>query len=168
MQKIVLLVVLFFLKISVFSQRLTNSEDFRDDEYNKDSVNNNVILEPYSYSNDFETRTLGAWASYPLWQDNAYDQNFQVKEFIPGDPNISIVQKVTPYTNVDNYAGAQKLLDMYLLPGSTVTFRYYLKTNQYAGFFKIRFAAGKYGKIDLTIPHPETNKWLWVTASFDD
>src|SRR5665213_3277244 len=113
MQKVVLLLVLLILKLSVFSQQLINSTDFRDNDHNTDSVNNNVILEPYSYSNDFETRTLGAWASYPLWQDNAYDQNFQVKEFIPGDSNISIVQKVTPYSNVDNYAGAQKLLDMY-------------------------------------------------------
>src|SRR6185312_16553121 len=168
MQKIVLLVVLFFLKISVFSQRLTNSEDFRDDEYNKDSVNNNVILEPYSYSNDFETRTLGAWASYPLWQDNAYDQNFQVKEFIPGDSNISIVQKVTPYSNVDNYAGAQKLLDMYITPDSKISLRYYLKTNSNVDYFKIRLAAGEYGKIDVTLLHPQTNKWSWVTVGFDD
>src|SRR6476660_6792048 len=97
-----------------------------------------AVVEPWSYSENFEDRELGAWASYPHWQDIAYDQNFRVNEIIPGDPNISIVQKVTPYTNVDNYAGAQKLLDMYLLPGSTVTFRYYLKTNQYAGFYKIR------------------------------
>jgi hypothetical protein len=34
---------------------------------------------------------------------------------VPGDPNISIVQRVTPYTQVDNYAGAQKLLDMVFL-----------------------------------------------------
>ena len=127
-----------------------------------------AVVEPWSYSENFEDRELGAWASYPHWQDIAYDQNFRVNEIIPGDPNISIVQKVTPYTNVDNYAGAQKLLDMYLVPGSTVTFRYYLKTNQYAEFYKIRFAAGKYGKIDFTIPHPETNKWVWVTVTFDD
>jgi hypothetical protein len=128
----------------------------------------NVVVKPWSYSENFEDRELGAWASYPHWQDIAYDQNFRVNEIIPGDPNISIVQKVTPYTSVDNYAGAQKLLDMYLVPGSTVSFRYYLKTNQYAEFYKIRFAAGKYGKIDFTIPDPETNKWVWVTVSFDD
>ena len=127
-----------------------------------------TVIEPWSYTENFENRDPGAWASYPHWQDLAYDQNFRVNEIIPGDPNISIVQKVTPYTSVDNYAGAQKLLDMYLVPGSTVSCRYYLKTNQYAEFYKIRFAAGKYGKIDFTISHPETNKWVWVTVSFDD
>lgn len=127
-----------------------------------------AVVEPWSYTDNFEDRDLGAWASYPNWQDLAYDQNFRVNEIIPGDANISIVQKVTPYTSVDNYAGAQKLLDMYLIPGSTVSFRYYLKTNQFVEFYKIRFAAGKYGKIDFTISHPETNKWVWVTVSFDD
>ncbi len=128
----------------------------------------NVALEPWTYTEDFEDREPGAWASYPHWQDLAYDQNFRVNEMVPGDSNISIVQKVTPYTHVDNYAGAQKLLDMYLVAGAKLSFRYYLKTNLSAEFYKIRFAAGDYGKIDVTIPHPETNKWVWVTVGFED
>ena len=133
-----------------------------------DSLTNEVIVEPWSYSENFEERDLGAWASYPHWQDLAYDQNFRVNEMVAGDPNISMVQKVTPYTNVDNYAGAQKLLDMFLIKGSKISFRYYLKTNQKAEFYKIRFAAGNYGKIDVTINHPETNKWVWVNVGFED
>ena len=127
-----------------------------------------VVLEPFTYTEDFETRILGAWASYPLWQDIAYDPNFRVNEMVPGDPNISIEQKVTPYTHVDNYAGAQKLLDMYLAPGSSVKLRYYLKTNLQAEFFKVRFAAGKYGKIDCTVSDPELNRWVWLTVTYDD
>jgi len=127
-----------------------------------------TVLEPWTYSDDFEDRDLGAWASYPLWQDIAYNQNFRVNEMVPGDSNISIVQKVTPYTAVDNYAGAQKLLDMYLVPGATISFRYYLKTIQMAESFKVRFAAGTYGKLDVTIGDPVANQWNWVTISFDD
>ncbi|WP_257657129.1 heparinase II/III domain-containing protein [Parapedobacter lycopersici] len=127
-----------------------------------------VILEPWTYTDDFEDRALGAWASYPHWQDIAYNQNFRVNEIVSGDPNISVVQKVTPYTNVDNYAGAQKLLDMYLVPGATVKFRYYLKANIPAEWYKVRFAAGEYGKLDVTIPAPTLNKWEWVTVSYDD
>lgn len=126
------------------------------------------VLEPWTYSDDFEDRDLGAWASYPLWQDIAYNQNFRVNEILQGDPNISIVQKVTPYTAVDNYAGAQKLLDMYLVPGATISFRYYLKTIQMPESFKVRFAAGKYGKLDVTIRGTETNEWKWITIGFDD
>lgn len=127
-----------------------------------------VALEPFTYTENFETRTLGAWASYPFWQDIAYDPNFRVNEMVPGDPNISIEQKVTPYTNVDNYAGAQKLLDMYLTPGSSVTLRYYLKTNLPVEYFKVRFAAGKYGKIDCTVSDPQLNRWVWQTVTYND
>lgn len=130
--------------------------------------NEHIVLESWTYSEDFEDRDLGAWASYPLWQDIAYNQNFRINEMIPGDPNISIVQKVTPYTNVDNYAGTQKLLDMYLVPGATVKFRYYLKTHIDAAWYKVRFAAGDYGKLDVTIPTPKNNQWEWVTVSYDD
>ena len=152
---------------SVHAEKI-NYENRSDVNFKVDSLPEGVIVEPWSYSDNFEDRDLGAWASYPHWQDLAYDQNFRVNEMVPGDPNISIVQKVTPYTNVDNYAGAQKLLDMFLIKGSKISFRYYLKTNQYAESYKIRFAAGKYGKIDVTINHPETNKWVWVNVGFED
>ena len=127
-----------------------------------------TVLEPWTYSENFEDRALGAWASYPLWQDTAYDPNFRIDEMVPGDPNISIVQKVTPYTHVDNYAGAQKLLDMYLTSRSKIKFRYYVKTHLAPEFIKVRFAAGELGKLDVTIPAPKTNTWEWVTVDFND
>ena len=55
-----------------------------------------VVLEPFTYHEDFETRELSAWASYPLWQDTAYDPNIRVNEIVPNDPNISMVQVVSP------------------------------------------------------------------------
>lgn len=134
----------------------------------KSDTSTNRVLEPYTYSEDFESQDLGAWASYPLWQDNAYDQNFQVGKINSEDPNFSIVAKVTPYSYVDNYMGAEKLLNMYLVPEAEVKFRYYLKTNKDVQFLKVRFAAGKYGKVDYTIQAPQTNKWVWVTLKFND
>ena len=128
----------------------------------------NVVLESFDYSENFETRTLRAWASYPLWQDAAYDPNFRVNEIVPGDPNISIEQKVTPYTNVDNYAGAQKLFDAYLTPESSITLRYYLKSHLPFEFFKVRIAAGPDGKVDFTVPNPPLNRWVWLTVTWDD
>jgi len=127
-----------------------------------------TALEPFTYHEDFETVELSAWASYPLWQDTAYDPNIRVNTIVPGDPNISLVQKVTPYTNVDNYAGAQKELDMYLVPGSTVRLRYYLKTELKPAFFKVRLAAGSDGKVDFTVSSPPTNEWVWLTVGFED
>jgi len=125
-------------------------------------------LEPFDYHENFETRSLRAWASYPLWQDTAYDPNFRVNEIVPGDPNISIVQVVTPYTNVDNYAGAQKLFDIWLVPGSKISLRFYLKTNLPVEFFKVRLAAGEHGKVDYTVKSPTTNTWVRVETSFAD
>ena len=127
-----------------------------------------TILEPFSYQEDFETRELSAWASYPPWQDTAYDQKMRVNTMVPGDPNISVVQKMIPYTNVDNYTGALKELDMYLVPGSSVSLRYYLKTNLSPEFFTIRLAAGADKKVDYTITCPPANSWEWVTVTFSD
>ncbi len=127
-----------------------------------------VMLEPFTYREDFETRELSAWASYPQWQDTAYDPNMRVNTIVPGDPNISIVQTVTPYTNVDNYAGALKELDMYMRPGSEISLRFYLKTNLPVEFFKIRLAAGKDGKLDTTIVNPPTKRWEWITVDYND
>jgi hypothetical protein len=127
-----------------------------------------IVLEPFTYSENFETRSLRSWASYPPWQDTAYDPNIRVNEMVPGDPNISIEQKVTPYTNVDNYAGVQKLFDAYLVPGSSITLRYYLKTHLPAEFFKIRLAGGPDSKVDVTVPNPPLNRWEWITVTFED
>jgi hypothetical protein len=127
-----------------------------------------IPMEPFTYNQTFETNELSAWASYPLWQDTAFDPNMRVYRMVPGDSNLSIVQKVTPYTHVDNYAGAQKKLDMFLVPDSSIKLRYYLKTQLSPEFFKIRLAAGSDGKVDYTVSNPETNKWEWVTATYDD
>ncbi len=127
-----------------------------------------TVLEPFEYFEDFETRSLRAWASYPLWQDTAYDPNFRVNEMLPGDPNISIVQIVTPYTNVDNYAGAQKLFDIWLVPGSKISLKYYLKTTITVEYVKIRLAAGQDGQVDCTIANPVMNAWQGAVVTFED
>jgi len=128
----------------------------------------NIPLEPHTYFQDFESRELCAWASYPLWQDTAYDDNFHAGEIVPGDPNISIVQYVAAYSRNDRYAGAQKKLDMYLTGSSTVSLRFYLKTNQPVEFFKVRIAAGRDGKVDYTVGNPQTNGWCDLTVSYAD
>ncbi|MEJ7693939.1 hypothetical protein, partial [Daejeonella sp.] len=130
--------------------------------------NPGVALEPWTYTENFEDRELGAWASYPHWQDIAYNQDFRPNEMVPGDANISVVQKVTAFTNVDAYTGAQKLLDMYLTSDSKLTFRYYLKSNTAAESYKIRFAAGEFGKLEYTIKNPERNKWVTASVNFSD
>jgi len=125
-------------------------------------------LEPYFYRENFESNELRAWASYPLWQDTAFDPNLRPQTLRPGDPNISLVQRVTPYSFVDSYAGAQKKLDAYLLPGSVISLKYYLKTHLEPEFFKIRLASGSDGKVDVTFARPPANRWVEVSAGYED
>lgn len=125
-------------------------------------------LEPEMYTQDFESNELNAWASYPLWQDTAFDPNIRPYTMVPGDPNISLYQRVTPYSNVDNYAGAQKLLDMYFLEDSTLSLRVYLKTHLKPEFLKIRLAAGPDGAVDFTVPGPAANAWLKINVGHAD
>ena len=112
-------------------------------------------LEPFTYKENFETNELSAWASYPLWQDTAFDPNIRPNTMVPGDPNISLVERVTPYTNVDNYAGAQKLLDMVFLEDSVIRLRVYLKTHLKPEYLKVRLAAGPDGAVDYHGPRPD-------------
>ncbi len=127
-----------------------------------------IALEPFVYRENFETRELRAWASYPLWQDTAYNVDMRVNTMEPGDPNISAVHRVTPFARSDSYNGMQKVLDMYLAPGSTVSLRYYLRADLPCEYLKIRFAAGEYGKVDYTIPAPPENGWKNVRFTFGD
>lgn len=125
-------------------------------------------FEPLIYKENFDSNELKAWASYPLWQDTAFDPNLRPAPIVPGNPNISLVQKITPYSNVDNYAGAQKKLDAYLTAGSIVRLKFYLKTQLQPEYFKVRLAAGKDGKVDFTYSLPPVNKWVELSAGYDD
>ena len=127
-----------------------------------------TALEPWTYTENFESREVMAWASYPLWQDTAYDDNFRVNEIIPGDANISIEQMVTPYSHADAYAGAQKKLDMYLTAGSTISLRYYLKTHLSVEYIKVRIGAGSDGKVDFMVSDPPSNRWEKLHISYND
>ena len=125
-------------------------------------------LEPFHYTEDFESGSLRAWASYPCWQDTAYDPNFRIGEMVPGDPNRSIVQKVTPHSAVDAYAGAQKPFDAFFIHGSRLSFRYYLKTHLPFESITVRLACGPMGAVDYSVTNPPLNRWERVTVTYED
>jgi len=132
------------------------------------AVHGDTALEPRTYHEDFETRELGAWAAYPHWEDTSYNEYFRVDAMVPGDPNLSVEQVVTPYSPVDCYAGAQKLLNMYLVPGSSVALRYYLKSHLPFASVTLRIAAGPDGSVDFVVDTPPTNRWVDLRATFAD
>jgi hypothetical protein len=55
---------------------------------------------------------------------------------------------------------------MYLVPGSTVSLRFYLKTTVPAKTFTVRLAAGTDRKADYTVQNPAVNRWVpMISAS---
>ena len=79
---------------------------------------------------------------------------------VPGDPNISLVERVTPYTHVDNYAGAQKLLDMVSSRGfRDPAPRLPQDRASSPSTSKVRLAAGPDGAVDFTVLAPPPNAW---------
>ena len=127
-----------------------------------------VALEPFTYTQNFESRAECGWASYPQWQDTAYDPNVRANTIVPGDPNIAVVQTVTPYTRVDNYAGLMKELDAWFTPGSSIMLRYYLKTQLIPEYYQVQLASGPDGRLTATIPHPAVNRWEWIKVTYAD
>jgi hypothetical protein len=131
-------------------------------------VHADTALVPFSYSEDFESGELNAWASYPLWQDTAFDPWLKIDTIVPGDPNKSLEQTINAFWNEDSCGGVQKLLDLYLVKGSHIGFRYYFKSHKTPEALTIRFAAGPYGKLDVSIKNPSPNRWNEVNLPFDD
>ncbi|MEN6561782.1 MAG: heparinase II/III family protein [Acidobacteriota bacterium] len=125
-------------------------------------------LEPYIYKEDFESNELNAWAPYPLGQDTAFDPSFHPGLMVAGDPNISLIQRLAPGSAFEAYAGAQKVLDAWLVPGSKIGFRFYLKTELAAEFLKVRLAAGEAGTVEIAFPAPRTNAWQTIDATYED
>ena len=124
--------------------------------------------EPFVYHENFESRSLNAWVSYPLWQDTAYDDNFTVGEMIPGDSNLSITQLVNTYEPGECLAGAQKKIDFHLAPDFRLEARYYLKSHLPVRSMTIRIAARSLGALDVMIPSPPVNRWERITVTFND
>ncbi|MFC1608116.1 heparinase II/III family protein [Candidatus Latescibacterota bacterium] len=127
-----------------------------------------TAIEPYSYSEDFEEGDLNAWASYPHFQDTAFDPFLKLDSIVPGDLNKSLVQTVQAFWNEDTYGGVQKLLDLYLVPGSQIKFSYYFKSHLIPESVTVRLAAGVYGKLDVSIDNPTPNRWNEATITFTD
>ena len=139
-------------------------EYIRTQSTNDDSI----ALERYVYSEDFPSRRLSGWCSYPYWQDTAYDEDFRIAEMVPGDPNLSIIQKVVTSAPAPYFGGAQKLLDIYLTPDSSVSFRCYIKTHIPSVDIVLRFAAGGLGALEYRVSGVGANAWQDVTVTWTE
>ncbi|MHB9027502.1 MAG: hypothetical protein ACYC9O_01905, partial [Candidatus Latescibacterota bacterium] len=96
--------------------------------------------EPCSYHQDFETREVMGWSSYPPIQDAAYEAPFIYPgTVVPGEKGTVLVKVIHPEYDVPQLTGAVKKLPMRLDSRSRIRFRYFIKTTLAPSWLGIDF-----------------------------
>jgi hypothetical protein len=98
-----------------------------------------VKLEPFTYKENFESGNSTPGPP-PLWQDTAYDPNLRPGTIVPGDLNISLLQKVTPMPTWTTMRRPENWISPW--PGLLISLRYYLKTHLDRNSSRFTHAAG--------------------------
>jgi len=111
------------------------------------------VFEPFIFSADFESGSVGAWSSYPPAQDTAYDPSIWVKK-IDGGAGLRLVREISPYSPITYTFGVRKKVDIYLNRDSRLSFRYYVKS--YTGvrqlIVRLGFSDGSASDISVSVP----------------
>jgi hypothetical protein len=115
-------------------------------------------VEPFTFSADFESGSVGAWSSYPPAQDTAYDPSIWVKK-IEGNAGLCLVREITPYTTDAHEFGVRKKTRIYLDGDSRLAFRYYIKSYAGAGELVIKLGFADGTSRELPVPVARLMKW---------
>lgn len=97
------------------------------------------VLEPFTYSFDFESGSVGSWSSYPPAQDIAYDPTIWVKKIPDFSKNLSLVREITPNYQIEYIFGVRKKVDIYVDQSSSLLFNYYVKNRFSAESIRVKF-----------------------------
>lgn len=125
------------------------------------------VYEPFVYREDFSSGELNAWASYPPNQDTAYDPYVYPGLIQPDDTDTCLVAVEYPVWHADQRLGAAKLLDCRMAPGSTIAFRYHIKTVLPCSQVIVHVSSADGVRYSLVIPSPEMNRWITATAKWE-
>jgi len=126
-------------------------------------------FEPYTYRQDFESRELMAWSSYPPIQDTAYEAPYIYPGKILPDEDGTVLCKILyPQSNNPQLTGVVKRLRMRLDSGSRIRFRYYIKTTVSPSWLGIDFPLADGGHIRARFPDPPVNRWVSVDYGLGD
>ena len=132
----------------------------------KKTVETKVRLTPVVYSENFESKELCGWASYPPAQDTAYNPYVYPGKIKPGDPNISFIAMEEVHWHEDQLLGGVKLLDMILDHSFGMSFRYYIKSLSPAAYLKIHLPLDTGERLVYTIDKPPANRWFGVEVGW--
>jgi len=128
----------------------------------ENTVVDKVRLTPVVYRENFESKELCGWASYPPGQDTAYNPYVYPGEIKPGDPNISFIAMEEVHWHEDQLLGGVKLLDMVLDHSFALSFRYYIKSLSPAAYLKIHIPLETGERLIYTLDKPPANRWFGV------
>jgi hypothetical protein len=121
------------------------------------------VLTPFTYTEQFESGSVGPWSSYPPSQDTAYDPTIWVKP--NGTGSKALFREITPNYEIDYLFGVRKILDMYVNRSSVLTFRSYIKSNREIGGVRVRLGFADGAMAERTIPF--TSKLGWNDCSLN-
>lgn len=116
------------------------------------------IFENWIFRADFESGSVGPWSSYPPAQDTAYDPTIWVKK-VEGNPTLCLVREIDAWQPTEYLFGVRKKLDMYLVPESQLSFRFYVKSYGGAESIIVKLALGDNTTQEIRIPITKTMTW---------
>jgi hypothetical protein len=123
----------------------------------------------HTYRQDFETREVMGWSSYPPIQDAAYEAPFIYPgEVVPGERGTVLVKVIRPEYDVPLLTGVVKKLPMRLDTRSRVRFRYYIKTLLTPSWLGIDLPLTGGDRIRARFSTPKTNAWVQADFSLAD
>lgn len=125
-----------------------------------------LFLEPYTYSADFESGSVGPWSSYPPYQDTALDTTIMVKKIKHGDSN-ALMREFVPNYAADTRFGLRKKLDLYVDAGSTLSFEFYIKSYSGTDGLLVKFGFYDGTSYKTKIPSKEILKWKKAEIDFN-
>jgi len=123
--------------------------------FNQELLN---VFEKYTFWADFESGSVGPWASYPPAQDTAYDPTIWVKK-VEGNSTLCLVREIDAWRPTEYLFGVRKKLDMYLTPESQLSFRFYVKSYGGAEKIIVKLAFGDKTTQEISVPVTRTMAW---------
>ena len=131
------------------------------------------VLEEYTWFENFESGSVGAWSSYPPAQDTAYDQTIWIKPLYKerDAKNRALYREVMPNYEVDYIFGVRKrleMLNMYIDNSSCLSFKSYIKSFNGTEGVMVRFGFEDGTMAERMIPFKNCMSWVECTIMMSD
>jgi len=126
-------------------------------------------LVPYTFYENFEDGTVGAWSSYPPAQDTAYDPTIWIRPLrsVKAD-NRALYREITPSHESDALFGVRKKLGMAVDRSSMLKFRAWIKSNREIRGVKVLFGFTDGSRAERTVSFNARETWIDCSIALSD